>query len=92
MRLIADRMLRGSAVVADPGQEFDVEAEAAAQLIASGAAHAAPLKVERAVEAPVVERAVEESEVVERVIAPEPVGAPAKAHKRVRKGRKVSGK
>lgn len=93
MKLIADKILRGSAYFADPGDEFEVDAEEAAQLIAAKAAHAAPKTVERAVEEPKVEKAVDEPEVSERVIPPEPV-AKSRPKKRARKRapRKVSGK
>ena len=92
MRLIADKILRGADLMADPGDEFESDAEAAAELIAANAAHPAPKVVERAVEVPAVEKAVDEPEVSQRVIPPEKPGAKPKPGKRVRKGRKVSGK
>ena len=91
MRLIADKILRGTGVMADPGDEFEADAEQAAQLIAAGAAHPKPERVERAVAVETVERAVVEPEVQERVIPPASVAKPT-GSARKRAPKKVSGR
>ena len=48
MKLIADKQLRGASYLADVGDEFEVGAQEAVQLIAADAAHPAPKAVERA--------------------------------------------
>ena len=88
MKLIADKRLRGAHLTCEKGDEFEVGAKEAAQLIAAKVAHPAPQKVERAVDAPAVEKAVDEPEVQERVIPPETPEPRA----RKTKPKKVSGK
>jgi len=95
MRLIARIVLSGTNYSVRPGSEFEVGADEAAQLISAGAAYKAPKRVERAVEDPAVEKAVEEVEVVnpdvqQRVTAPASVDKPSPPKPRKRKGKKVS--